>query len=146
MPRFQPGKSGNPRGRRPGAKNKATLIMEELFDTHGENLTKKLFHQGFKGDVQAMRIIFDRLMPVRKDQPISLDLPQIDTPADLTRATGALLEGVASGQITPSQAAELAKIIDIHMKAIEVVHSEATVAELEAELAILKADRDAGEQ
>ncbi len=57
-----------------------------------------------------MWLCLDRLMPVRKDRPIAFELPQIEEAADLPRATSALLQGVAAGEITPSEAAELSRL------------------------------------
>lgn len=55
---------------------------------------------------------------MRRDWPIAFTLPAIDKPADLARATHALTQGVAAGEITPSEAAELSRLIDAHVNAI----------------------------
>ena len=72
-----------------------------------------------EGNTVALRMCMDRLMPVRKDRPILFTLPTIDTADDLPKATNALLQGVAAGEITPSEAAELSKLVDAHTKALE---------------------------
>ncbi len=46
-------------------------------------------------------------MPVRKDRPIIFELPEINEAADLTKATDALLRGVAAARFTPSEAARV---------------------------------------
>jgi len=38
--RFRTGRSGNPSGRPPGARNKTTLAVEALFDGEAESLTR----------------------------------------------------------------------------------------------------------
>ncbi|MCJ2036426.1 DUF5681 domain-containing protein [Methylobacterium sp. J-068] len=128
---FEPGQSGNPSGRPKGSRNRSTLAMEAILDGEGEALTRKAVELALGGDTVALRLCLDRMMPVRKDRPITFTLPTIDTPADLTKATSALLQGVADGEITPSEAAELSKLIDAHVKAIEAKDFAERLAALE---------------
>lgn len=148
MPRgrpFEPGRSGNSAGRPRGVRPKHLQLMDEVFAEGGEEVARMAVQMAKAGDVGAMRLCAERAGPPPKDRPIHFYLPPIETPADLTKATGALLHGVASGEITPSQAAELAKIIDIHMRAIEAANAEARVAAAEAQLAALNEAGDGGE-
>jgi DNA-binding GntR family transcriptional regulator len=73
----------------------------------------------------------DRLLPVRKDRPIRFALPSVDRVEDLTKATGALLSAVAAGELTPSEAAELARLVDSHVKAIEATDLHMRLSRLE---------------
>lgn len=68
----------------------------------------------------AFRLCMDRLAPARRDRPVTFDLPRFETAGDLARATQAILEAVAAGELTPSEAAELGRLVDAHAKAIEV--------------------------
>jgi hypothetical protein len=117
---FKPGQSGNPAGRPKGARHKTTLAIEALLDGQHEKLTQKAIDLALAGDMQALRICMDRLAPVRRDRPVMFDLPRIETIADLPQATRAIMEAVAAGELTPSEAAELGKLVDAHAKAIEV--------------------------
>jgi hypothetical protein len=72
------------------------------------------------GDMPAARLILERIAPARKDRPINFDMPAIGAVADLPKATNAIIEAVAGGEITPSEAFELGKVVDAHVKAIEV--------------------------
>ena len=49
----------------------------------------------------------------------------------VTKATQALLEGVANGEITPGEAAELSKLVEAHVKAIEAVDLATRLSVLE---------------
>lgn len=40
--RFQPGVSGNPKGRARGSRNKATLLLEKLIDGEGEGIIRAM--------------------------------------------------------------------------------------------------------
>lgn len=128
---FQAGQSGNPGGRPKGARSRATMALEAILEGDGEAITRKVIELAMAGDGPALRLCMDRLMPVRKDRPIRFVLPEIQTAADLTKATSALLQGVADGEITPSEAAELSKLVDAHVKAITAVDLDARIAALE---------------
>ena len=128
---FGAGRSGNPAGRPKGARNRATQAVEALLDGEAEALTRKAIEMALSGDGPAMRLCLDRLCPPRKDKTITFTLPEIETAADLTKATKALLQGVADGEITPSEAAELSKLVDAHTKAIEAVDLATRLSALE---------------
>lgn len=117
--RFRPGQSGNPAGKPRGLRNRATLALEAILDGEGELITRKAIELAKGGDAQALRMCLDRLMPSRKDRPVTFDLPEIATTADLPRATNALLQAVASGDLTPSEAADIGKAVNAHVRAIE---------------------------
>jgi hypothetical protein len=117
--RFQPGQSGNPGGRPKGSRNKATLALESLLDGQAEALTQKVIELALTGDLAALRLCLDRILPARKDRPVTFEIPAIDTASDAKTASAALLAAVASGTLTPSEAAEIAKLVEAYVKAIE---------------------------
>jgi hypothetical protein len=57
------------------------------------------------GDTVALRLCLERIAPVRKGRPISLLLPAISSPADVTSAMSAIVSQMAEGEITPEEAA-----------------------------------------
>lgn len=80
---FPKGASGNPAGRPQHSRNKATLLMEELFEGEAEQLTRKLIELASGGDILALRLCMDRLLSPRKDRPIHFSLPPIESPAQV---------------------------------------------------------------
>lgn len=128
---FEAGKSGNPAGRAAGNRTRASLAMEALLEGEAESITRKVIEMAQDGDTVALRLCLDRLMPARKDRPITFVLPEIATADDLAKATSALLAGVSSGEITPSEATELSKLVDAHVKAIEAGDFAARLTALE---------------
>ncbi len=125
--RFKPGNAGKPKG----ARHKVTLAIEALLEGEAEKLTKKAISLAMAGDITALRLCMDRLAPVRRDRPVTFDLPKIETADDLPKATQAIMEAVAAGELTPSEAAELGKLVDAHAKAIEVTDLHRRLAALE---------------
>lgn len=116
---FEKGKSGNPAGRPRGTRNRTTLALEAILEGEAEAITRKAIELAQDGDTVALRLCMDRLLPVRKDRPVRFELPKIENASDLPRATGALLEAVAAGDITPSEAADIGRALDAHVRAIE---------------------------
>lgn len=113
---FATGNGGKPKG----ARHKTTLAIEALLDGEAEALTRKAIELAKAGDMQALRLCMDRLAPPRKDRSIAFDMPAINTVDDLPAATRAIMGAVSVGDITPSEAAELGKLVDAHVRAIEV--------------------------
>lgn len=116
---FKPGQSGNPAGKPKGARNRSTLALEAILEGEAEAITRKAIELAMEGDPQALRMCMDRLLPVRKDRPVRFEMPEMAEAADIVKATGAMLSAVASGEITPSEAGELGKLVTAHIQAIE---------------------------
>ena len=130
--RGRPFEKGNP-GRPKGSRHRTTLAIDALLDGEAEALTRKAVELAKGGDTVALRLCMDRLCPPRRDRPVSFTLPAIETVADVAKASAALLEAVASGELTPSEAAEIAKLLDTHTRAIEAFDLEERLRALEAD-------------
>jgi hypothetical protein len=103
MAKFQPGKSGNPTGRRPGVPNKLTTLRRGLEKALPDVLAA-LVEQAQAGDVQAIKIVLDRVLPALRpvDAPIKLPLG-----GDLTDDGRATLAALGAGQIGADQAVKI---------------------------------------
>jgi hypothetical protein len=128
--RGKPFQQGNP-GRPKGSRNKATLALEALLDGEAEALTRKAIEMALSGDTTAMRLCMDRIMPPRKDRPVMFTMPKLETAADAVKATAALAEAVALGDITPMEAGDLVKLVEGFTKAFELHEIEQRLAKLE---------------
>jgi hypothetical protein len=110
--RFQKGQSGNPSGRPPGARNKATLIAEALLQDEAAELTRAAIARAKAGDPAALRMCLDRLAPPSRHRTIEFQLPPLTNAQDAVGALAAIATAVASGELTPSEAGDLSKLID----------------------------------
>jgi hypothetical protein len=138
--RFEKGRSGNPRGRPAGARHKATLAAEALVDSEAVRLTRKAIDLALGGDVTALRICLDRILPPRRERPVHFKLPSLRSATDAATALAAITAAVAAAEITPGEAAELAKLVEAFVKAIEVSEFDQRLRALEE-----KAGADAAE-
>jgi hypothetical protein len=85
-----------------------------------EEVVRSVVTAAKNGDMTAARIIVERLLPPKKDRPVSFALPCIASAGDAAKAMGALLAAVAAGNLTPSEAGELSKIVDAYVEALQV--------------------------
>ena len=84
---FPKGKSGNPRGKPKGARHKTTLLAEKLMQDDAENIVNAVLTAARDGDMTAARIVLDRILPARRDNPVNFALPKIKRPADAVAAS-----------------------------------------------------------
>lgn len=128
---FRKGQSGNPDGRPRGSRNATTLALEALLDGQATALTQKAIALALTGDMAALRLCVDRILPPRKDRPVTFDFPKITTAAEAATTLSAILAAVAAGEITPGEASEIAKLVDSYVRAIEATELAARIERLE---------------
>ena len=71
------------------------------------------------GDMAALRLCLDRIVPARKDRHVAFELPLVACAADAVKASAALVAAVAVGDLTPAEAGELGKLIEAYVRALE---------------------------
>lgn len=116
---FKKGQSGNPKGKPKGARHRASLMAEMLFESEIEEVCQCVIGQAKEGNMQAARIILDRLLPPKKDRPINLKLPMISNATDALEASKLICHAVCNGEITPLEGESLSKIVEIQAKNID---------------------------
>jgi hypothetical protein len=132
--RFKPGQSGNPAGKPKGTRNAVTRAMEALLDGEAEKLTRKAIDLGLAGDMAALRLCLDRIMPPRKDRHLAFTLPAMNAPVDAAKGLASIVAAVASGELTPSEASELTKLVEGYARVLETVDHEERLRALEGKL------------
>ena len=106
--RGRPFLPGN-RGRKPGSKNRTTVVAAALLDGQAEVLLRTAFDLAKDGDVPMLKFLLDRLLP--RDRLIKFDLPQMQFADDAVEALGRILRAMSEAQISPSEAAALATLV-----------------------------------
>jgi hypothetical protein len=129
--RWQPGTSPNPAGKPKGTRHRVTRAVEALLEGEAEGLTRKAVELALAGDTTALRLCLDRIAPPRKDRPVTFKLPPIGTINDVAAAISATLAAMSRGEITPSEAATVAGVLDVKRRALELIELEQRVAALE---------------
>src|SRR5258708_3319573 len=88
---FKAGWSGNPEGRPRGSRNKATMAVEALLDGEANAIARKAVEKALEGDMAALRLCLERVLPPRRDRPVVFDLPKIEGVSDALNASSAVL-------------------------------------------------------
>ena len=128
---FKRGRSGNPKGKKRGTRNKATLAAQALLDGEAETLTRKVLELAKGGDLTALRLCLERIIPARKDRPVAFDLPPVKSPEDVAGAMAAVTAAVARGELTPGEGQSLTAILETYRKTIELADVERRLTALE---------------
>ena len=115
---FVEGRSGNPRGRRYGSRNKKTLAAAVLLEGEAEALTRKAVERTLAGDPTALRLCIERIVPPCRERPVKFTLPPIENAADIAAAMNAVTAALARGIITPGEAERIANVVDTFAQAI----------------------------
>jgi len=126
--RFQPGNPGKPHG----ARHKKTVLMEKMLADDGEAVVKAVIDAAKNGDMQAAKMVVDRILPASKGRKIDLDLPSIKTAADLPGLQDAIMSAVGNGEITPEEGSTLSGMAELRRRSIETMELEQRIKALES--------------
>jgi hypothetical protein len=129
MPRFTPGQSGNPAGRKRGTPDRRTQARE-LFAQHREALIDTAVRLALAGDPTALRLCLDRVVPALKPAAEAVTLPEL--PQTLAGKGEAILRQLGAGTITPDQAATILAAFAAQARIVEITELEQRVTALEA--------------
>lgn len=124
---FAEGNSGKPCG----ARHKVTRAVEELLEGQAEALTEKAVELALQGDMTALRVCLERVVPARKDAPVNFGLPQMQSAADAAEGAASVLTAVSDGELTPAEGAQVMGLIDSYRRTLETTELEARIAKLE---------------
>ena len=110
------------------------MIAEQLFDDEADTITRKAIELAKQGDLIALRLCLDRILPPRRDRSVHLKMPALNSTAEASQAMAAIICAVAQGELTPTQAADLSRVIETAVKAIEATEIERRLRVLEEAL------------
>jgi hypothetical protein len=129
---FLTGQSGNPAGRLPGTRNRATMIVEQLLDGASPELTRDALAMARGGDSPLMRQILRSIIGPRRHRPSSFALPPLRNAGDVAPAIAAIAAAAAEGAISTAEASEISQVIERYMRALEAGDIEARLQRLES--------------
>ena len=130
--RFDKGTSGNPSGRPIGSRNKATLLVEQMLETDAADLAAKAIDLAKAGNIHALRICMERLVPPCRERAIQFNLRPVKSPNDLPVTFGDIVTAMAEGRVTPGEAQQLAFVLSSQAQSIQTDDLAPRLKELES--------------
>ena len=130
---FKKGQSGNPAGKAPGTRNKATRAVQTLLDGEAETLTRKCVDLALEGDTTALRICMERLCPPARERALDadLELPATITAANAGAVFSEVLKAVVGGRLVPGEGKTLVEMMNLYLSAHEYAELSERIDELE---------------
>jgi hypothetical protein len=129
--KWEKGQSGNIKGKPKGSLNKVTLAVQSLLDGESEALTRKAIELAMDGDLTAIKLCLERILPPRKSRLININLPAVDTGEGVSHAQAVVIQAVGEGKIAPDEGQTLSSILEARRKSIETADHEARLNKLE---------------
>ncbi|MDP2902978.1 MAG: DUF5681 domain-containing protein [Methylovulum sp.] len=112
--KFQPGKSGNPKGRTPGITPGAKI--REAIAENSDLILQAVIEAAVKGDMQACKMLLDRITPPLKAQAMPVKIKNGKT---LAAKGGAVVKATFNGEIPPDVGAQLITALAAQGKLVE---------------------------
>ena len=132
--RFARGNPGGPGRPRSAVSAAASALDQAAADAHQE-LMRIVLEQARAGNLEATKMLWSRIWPVRRGRPIAVDLPPIAAKSDVLPAQSCVTEAMLSGELTADEAAALRGTIAAQEGAIRAEDFRRNWEELKAKLA-----------
>jgi hypothetical protein len=98
----------------------------------GQALTRKAIDLAKAGDLQGLRLCLDRIAPAREDRYVPFDLPPLDSADDAAQASAVFVAALSAGDLTPSEASELGKLVGNYVTVLTAADFEKRLRQIEA--------------
>lgn len=128
---FKKGQIANPKGRPVGVMDKR-LKLRALLEPYSESLVAKAVGMALEGDVQALKLCIDRLIPVVKSEFINIKLPDdLSSPESILPAGVEMLRAMEKNDISPQQCVSMLSALKEHRENIVVDNFDKRLTVLE---------------
>ena len=129
---FQPGQSGNPRGRTPGTSTASKL--RKIVEKDMPAIVKAMVTQAKGGDIQAATVLMDRVWPKLKPEAAPME---IQITGDTRTDRNTVFQAVATGLLPVDRAAEMLALLEQDEPTPEPLKGGMTIEEINARLEVL---------
>ena len=103
--RFLPGQSGNPAGKAPGTRNRATLLRALMDEGEEQVIGRLVIDKAKAGDAVAARFVIGHLYPRPRARTVALDLADGLPATNVVAAHDAVLTAMFAGAYRKSAGA-----------------------------------------
>jgi hypothetical protein len=124
-------------GRKPGSKNRATVVAAALLEGETGELINKAKELAKAGNVPMLKFVLGRMLP--RERLIQIELSDVtDADHDPVQTMAGIIRAVAEGKISPSEGAAMASLLESYRRTSELTKIVREMDELRAELEKVK--------
>src|SRR3954447_14701856 len=129
----------NPNGRPRSETVKVTKTARERFDRQLADklpdIFTALFEAGTKDkDTQALSLLVNRAVPVRKGVPVNFKTRPLSNPSECAAAFGDILAAIGRGELTPEEGNMIGALIERRANLFHTVELQDEIAALKAQM------------
>jgi 23S rRNA pseudoU1915 N3-methylase RlmH len=129
-PKFQPGQSGNSKGRPKGKSLKATELRKAI-EAKADDILQAVIDAAVNGDMAACKMLLDRITPALKPQALSITLPVKET---LPEQGSEIIKAIVTAQIAPDIGSQLITALSNQGKLVELQELAERLSRIEKKL------------
>jgi hypothetical protein len=137
--RFAPGQSGNPQGKAPGTRNRATLLRELMEEGEDRAIVRLVVDKAKGGDAVAARFVVAHLCPRPRARGIEIPLADGLPAHNVVAAHDAVLRALFAGEIAPDEAEAVTRVLDARVRALAAWRQESAVTRFRPDFPALPA-------
>lgn len=126
---FKKGHSGNPAGRKPGSGVCGDL--RKAIEADAANIVNSLILQAKGGDIQAAKVLLDRIMPPLKSQAMPVSIPVGQT---LPETGNNVVVATMDGEVPPDVGSQLIRALADQSKLVELEEISKRLSRIEKQL------------
>jgi hypothetical protein len=105
--------------------------MQEMLEEKTEGLVDKLIKMALAGNIGALRLCLDRLVPAGTSGARVCEMPRFEKAADAVGAMAGVASAAVAGDVSADEAAKLAKVISLYVNTLEAHDFEDRLVKLE---------------
>jgi hypothetical protein len=110
-------------------------MTRKLLASQGPKMARKLFKDAVDGDRAAQQLVLRHLWPRSKvTDSVALDLPELRSATDVPPAIAKVVEAMATGLITPQEAASVTQALNAYAQSAVYAGHEERLRVLEAQM------------
>ncbi len=126
---YKIGESGNKKGR-PAGKSPAILLRQAITGAM-PSIIKMLVDAAKEGDIQAAKVLIDRVCPVLRPQAMSVDLPAGGSLADKGNR---IIKSMMAGELAPDVGSQLLSALHVQAGTIDMTDVAQRLERIEKQL------------
>jgi hypothetical protein len=115
---FEPGNKLG-RGRPKGSRNREKSVAQNLLEEHSPHIIRKTLALALAGNLPALKLAMERIMPARRDGHVPIELPRIRTAKEVGLAAEKVTQAIGRGDLTPAEGETMMRILEMRARVIE---------------------------